>query len=120
MLAGYDVPRGTMLLVNVWAMHRDPSIWEDPEIFKPERFENGKETQKVLSFGIGRRACPGAGLSHRLVSLALGSLIQCFEWERIGEECVDNIEAPMMRPATPLVAMCKARPIVHETLNAFV
>ncbi|KAL1207164.1 Cytochrome P450 81D11 [Cardamine amara subsp. amara] len=120
MLAGYDMPRGSMLLVNVWAMHRDPSIWEDPEMFKPERFENGKETQKVMSFGIGRRACPGAGMSHRLVSLAIGSLVQGFEWERIGEEYVDNSEAHVMRPATPLVAMCKARPIVHEILNAFI
>lgn len=119
MVAGYDVPRGTVLLVNVWAMHRDPSIWENPEMFKPERFENEKEKQKVLSFGIGRRSCPGVGLTHRLVSLALGSMVQCFEWERIGEECIETREIPMMRPATPLLAMCKARPIVHNTVDAF-
>nr|QWK52412.1 cytochrome P450 81D7 [Isatis tinctoria]WIL00234.1 cytochrome p450 81d7 [Isatis tinctoria] len=119
MLAGYDVPRGTMLLVNVWAMHRDPSIWENPEMFKPERFENEKENRKVLSFGMGRRACPGVGLTHRLVTLALGSMVQCFEWERIGEEYIETKEAPMMRPVTPLLAMCKARPIVHKTVVAF-
>ncbi|CAA7032570.1 unnamed protein product [Microthlaspi erraticum] len=118
MLAGYDVPRGSMLLVNVWAMHRDPSVWENPETFEPERFENEKEKQKVLSFGIGRRSCPGVGLTHRLVSLALGSMVQCFEWERIGEECIETREIPMMRPATPLLAMCKARPIVHNILDA--
>ncbi|KAG7571862.1 Cytochrome P450 superfamily [Arabidopsis suecica] len=121
MLAGYDVPRGSMLLVNIWAMHRDPSIWEDPEMFKPERFENEKLNQKLLSFGIGRRACPGVGLAHRLLSLALGSMVQCFEWQRIGEEYVDTREElmAMMRPATPLLAMCKARPIVHKILDAF-
>ncbi|ESQ46248.1 hypothetical protein EUTSA_v10000576mg [Eutrema salsugineum] len=118
-LAGYDVLCGSMLLVNVWAMHRDPYIWEDPEMFKPERFENEKENQKVLSFGIGRRSCPGVGLTHRLVSLALGSMVQCFKWERIGEEYIDTREAPMMRPATPLQAMCKTRPIVHKILDAF-
>ncbi|XP_024014080.1 cytochrome P450 81D11 [Eutrema salsugineum] len=118
-LAGYDVPCRSMLLVNVWAMHRDPSLWEDPEMFKPERFENEKENQKVLSFGIGRRSCPGVGLTHRLVSLALGSMVQCFDWERIGEEYIDTREAPMMRPATPLQAMCKTRPIVHKILDAF-
>ncbi|EFH54930.1 CYP81D7 [Arabidopsis lyrata subsp. lyrata] len=118
MLAGYDVPRGSMLLVNIWAMHRDPSIWEDPEMFKPERFVNEKLNQKLLSFGIGRRACPGVGLAHRVVSLALGSMVQCFEWQRIGEEYVDSREEPMslMRTATPLLAMCKARPIVHNIL----
>ena len=120
-LAGYDVPRGSMLLVNVWSMHRDPSIWEAPEMFKPERFKNEKLNQKLLSFGFGRRACPGVGLAHRLMSLALGSMVQCFEWQRIGEEYVDTREEPMamMRPATPLLAMCKARPIVHKFLDAF-
>ncbi|XP_010429264.1 PREDICTED: cytochrome P450 81D11-like [Camelina sativa] len=121
MLAGYDVPRGSMLLVNIWAMHRDPSIWEDPEMFKPERFENEKQTQKLLSFGTGRRACPGVGLAHRVVSLALGSMVQCFEWQRIGEDYVDSREeesVALMRPATPLVAMCKASPIVHKILDA--
>jgi hypothetical protein len=55
------------------------------------------------------------------MSLALGSMVQCFEWQRIGEEYVDTREEPMamMRPATPLLAMCKARPIVHKFLDAF-
>ncbi|KAL1221556.1 Cytochrome P450 81D11 [Cardamine amara subsp. amara] len=119
MLAGYNVPRGSILLVNVWAMHRDPSMWEDPEMFKPERFENGRENQKLLSFGTGRRSCPGSSLSHRLVTLGLGSMVQCFEWERIGEEYIDTRETDLalLCPVTPLVAKCKARPIVHEILD---
>ncbi|KAG5381692.1 hypothetical protein IGI04_033162 [Brassica rapa subsp. trilocularis] len=83
MVAGYDVPRGAILLVNVWAIHRDPDMWEEPEKFKPERFEKEGEDKKLMSFGIGRRACPGSGLAQRLVTLALGSLVQCFEWERV-------------------------------------
>nr|QWK52211.1 cytochrome P450 81D24 [Isatis tinctoria] len=118
MVAGYDVPRGTMLLVNVWAMHRDPYIWDEPEIFKPERFERKGADQKLIPFGIGRRACPGSGLAQRLVNLALGSLVQCFEWGRVENENVDMKEGSMMHLATPMQAMCKARPIVQNILDA--
>nr|QWK52410.1 cytochrome P450 81D22-1 [Isatis tinctoria] len=116
-VGGYDFPRGTTLIANVWTIHRDPTIWEEPEKFKPERFEKKGEDQKLMPFGMGRRACPGSGLAQRVVSLALGSMIQCFEWERVGEEYVDISEATTMRPATPLLAMCRARPIVHKILN---
>lgn len=121
MVAGYDVPRGAILLVNVWAIHRDPDMWEEPEKFKPERFEKEGEDKKLMSFGIGRRACPGSGLAQRLVTLALGSLVQCFEWERVGEGYVDMKETEkgtIMRKATPLEAMCRTRPIVHKILDA--
>lgn len=92
-VGSYDVPRNTMLMVNAWAIHRDPKIWADPTSFKPERFENGPvDAHKLISFGLGRRACPGAGMAQRTLGLTLGSLIQCFEWKRIGEEKVDMTE----------------------------
>lgn len=121
MVAGYDVPRGTIILVNAWAIHRDPKLWEEPEKFKPERFEKEGEDKRLISFGIGRRSCPGSGLAQRLVTLALGSLVQCFEWERVGEKFVDMRESERgttMRKATSLQAMCKTRPIVHKVLDA--
>ncbi|XP_062102604.1 cytochrome P450 81Q32-like [Humulus lupulus] len=116
---GYDIPRDTMVLVNVWAIHRDPKQWDDPKSFKPERFESSDCNKHLMSFGLGRRACPGNGLAHRVVGLTLGSLIQCFEWERIGEEKVDMIEGKFttMPKAVPLEAMCKARPIMNSVIS---
>ncbi|XP_010548441.1 PREDICTED: cytochrome P450 81D11-like [Tarenaya hassleriana] len=118
-IAGYDMPRGTMLLVNMWAIHRDPRLWEDPARFKPERFKKEGEAEKLMPFGIGRRVCPGSGLAQRLVTLALGSLIQCFEWERIGEEPVDMAEGNgvAMPKLIPLHVLCKSRAIVRKLLQ---
>ncbi|XP_022725825.1 cytochrome P450 81D11-like [Durio zibethinus] len=119
-LGGYNVPRGAIVLVNAWAIHRDPKLWDDPTSFKPERFENGEKlgeySHKLMPFGLGRRACPGAGLAQRMVGLALGSLIQCFEWERIDGKEIDMTEGKgtTMPKVQPLVAMCKARPIVNN------
>ncbi|KAL3726102.1 hypothetical protein ACJRO7_031057 [Eucalyptus globulus] len=91
---GFSVPRGTILLVNACAIHRDPEQWSDPTSFKPERFESGdgRMNRLVIPFGLGRRACPAATLAHKFMGLALGSLIQCFEWKRIGEAEVDMVE----------------------------
>uniref|UniRef100_A0A6P3YSE0 cytochrome P450 81E8-like n=1 Tax=Ziziphus jujuba TaxID=326968 RepID=A0A6P3YSE0_ZIZJJ len=118
-VGGYDVPHDTIVLINAWAIHRDPEQWEDPESFKPERFEVGDhEDHKLLPFGIGRRACPGAGLAQRVMSLTLGSLIQCFEWKKVSEEEIDMSEGKgtTMPKAVPLEVMCKARPIMNHVL----
>ncbi|KAI3522233.1 hypothetical protein L1887_11717 [Cichorium endivia] len=120
-VGGYQIPRGTTLLVNQWAMHHDPDLWSDPESFKPERFEGLEGTKDGFSFmpfGSGRRSCPGEGLAMRVVGLTLGLLIQCFDWERIGEEMVDMSQGPglTMPKAHRLVAMCRPRPMTHNLI----
>ena len=118
-IVGYDVPHGTMLLVNAWAIHREPKIWDDATSFKTERFENGEgEAYKLIPFGIGRRTCPGAGLAQSTLSLTLGLLIQCFEWERVIKEEVDMTEGNRntMPKAVPFKAKCKAHLVIHKVL----
>ncbi|XP_048139188.1 isoflavone 3'-hydroxylase-like [Rhodamnia argentea] len=120
-VGGYDVPRGTTVLINAWAIHRDPEQWPDPMAFKPERFESGEGQMNglMLPFGMGRRACPGAPLAHKLLGLTLASLIQCFEWKRIGEEEVDMSEGEglTMPKEKPLEALCKAREMMIKVLS---
>ncbi|KAM7250634.1 hypothetical protein ACFE04_022517 [Oxalis oulophora] len=123
-VGGYDIPRDATLLINAWAIHRDPKYWDDATSFKPERFgpsqgEGEGDAYKLLPFGIGRRACPGIPLANRVVGLALGSLIQCFEWERVDDKKIDMAETGAglnLHKAEPLVAMCKARPILNNVL----
>ncbi len=83
---GLSVPKGARVLVNAWAIGRDPSIWENPNSFMPERFlgseiEVRDRTFQVIPFGGGRRICPGFPLAIRMVHLMLGSLIHSFDWK---------------------------------------
>ncbi|KAF7849469.1 hypothetical protein BT93_L0763 [Corymbia citriodora subsp. variegata] len=119
-IGGYNVPRHTTVLVNAWTIHRDPKLWDDPMSFRPERFENGEVgPYKLLPFGRGRRACPGVGLAHRVLSLALGSLVQCFEWKRVSQESVDMAEGrgATMPKVVPLEAICKPRTIMVKIID---
>ena len=87
---GYDVPRGTKVLVNAWEIARDPSYWESPEEFRPERFDEGPGGACVdfkgadfefIPFGAGRRMCAGAALGLANMEVALAALLYHFDWE---------------------------------------
>ncbi|XP_065009172.1 cytochrome P450 81Q32-like [Musa acuminata AAA Group] len=119
-VGGFHVPRGTILLVNAYAMHRDPKTWDEPARFMPERFEGGKGEGKWMApFGMGRRKCPGEGLAARMVGLVLGTLIQCFEWGRVGDNEVDMAEGSglSLPKAVALEATCHPRPSLAHLLS---
>ncbi|MBA0718358.1 hypothetical protein Goshw_030397 [Gossypium schwendimanii] len=87
---GYHIPKGATLLVNVWAISRDPNEWNNPLEFRPERFLPGGERPnadvrgndfEVIPFGAGRRICAGMSLGLRMVQLLTATLAHAFEWE---------------------------------------
>ncbi|KAK1285631.1 Costunolide synthase [Acorus calamus] len=83
---GYDVPKNTRVIVNAWAIGRDPGSWTDPEEFIPERFTDlnvdvGGTDFTVIPFGSGRRRCPGVHLGMVVVRLVTAQLVHCFDWE---------------------------------------
>ncbi|KAM0015472.1 putative ferruginol synthase [Helianthus debilis subsp. tardiflorus] len=111
-LGEYIVPKNTQILVNAWAMARDPKYWENPMTFKPERFlENELEYKgqhfEFIPFGSGRRMCPGIPLAQRVVSLMLATFVYHCDWNlphATEEMDMDDIYGLTLLRATPLVA----------------
>lgn len=114
-IGGYDVPKGSIVHVNVWAIARDPATWQEPLEFRPERFLEDDVDMKghdfrLLPFGAGRRICPGAQLAINLVTSMLGHLLHHFTWAPpagVRPEELDMAENPGMVTymKTPLQAV---------------
>ncbi|KAH6815804.1 hypothetical protein C2S53_005644 [Perilla frutescens var. hirtella] len=82
---GYDVAAGTRVLINAWAIGRDPSMWENPEEFHPERFlETSIDFRglhfELIPFGAGRRGFPGITFATSVFELALSKLVHNFDF----------------------------------------
>ncbi|KAL5551803.1 hypothetical protein UlMin_001979 [Ulmus minor] len=81
----YTIPKDTEVMVNFWAIGRDPKYWEDPLVFKPERFLNSSlnfrgNDFEYFPFGSGRRMCHGMPMAVKHVPLIIASLIHSFDW----------------------------------------
>ena len=99
-LNGYDIAAGTMVIINAWAIGRDPATWNKPEQFEPERFLNSSIDFKghdfqLIPFGAGRRGCPGIAFAMATNEFVLANLLRMFDWklpEGTTEENLDMSE----------------------------
>ncbi|GLT81795.1 hypothetical protein SLE2022_002280 [Rubroshorea leprosula] len=85
-VSGYIIDSKTRIQVNVWAIGRDPNVWENPQEFYPERFLDSPidfkgQNYEFLPFGSGRRICPGVHKAVAIVELTLANLLYCFDWK---------------------------------------
>jgi cytochrome P450 len=82
---GYDIPQKTRVFLNIWAIQRDPTLWERPEEFLPERFKDttvdfNRQEFEFIPFGGGRRRCPGLTFGVASVEYVTANILYWFDW----------------------------------------
>ncbi|XP_010651674.1 flavonoid 3',5'-hydroxylase 2-like [Vitis vinifera] len=123
---GYYIPENTRLSVNIWAIGRDPNVWESPEEFRPERFLSGRNEKidprgndfELIPFGAGRRICAGTRMGIVLVEYILGTLVHSFDWKMPDgvEINMDEAFGLALQKAVSLSAMVTPR--LHQSAYA--
>ncbi|XP_059657203.1 cytochrome P450 736A117-like [Cornus florida] len=99
---GYDIAAGTQAFINNWAIARDPTLWENPDEFEPERFFKTSinfygHDFELLPFGSGRRSCPGILFATTVNELGLASVVYRYDFTLPGGirgEDIDMSEVP--------------------------
>ncbi|XP_012853164.1 PREDICTED: cytochrome P450 71A8-like, partial [Erythranthe guttata] len=110
---GYDISAGTMVIVNGWAIGRDPASWNEPEKFDPDRFLDSRVDYQgldfeLIPFGAGRRGCPGISYAIVTDEFLLANLVREFDWKLPDDvEDLDMGELPglAIHRAVPLLAL---------------
>lgn len=115
-IGGYDIPAKTKVFANIWAIQRDLKVWERPEEFIPERFEDSPIDYKgqdfeFIPFGGGRRGCPGMTFGVASVENVVANLLCWFDWKLKGEDMdMTEINALTASKKIPL----RLEPILHS------
>ncbi|CAN7097637.1 unnamed protein product [Brassica rapa subsp. narinosa] len=116
----FYIPQNTTMIINSYAVMRDPDSWEEPDEFQPERFmvspSKGKEEMReqlalnYIPFGSGRRGCPGTNLGYIFIGVAVGTMVQCFDWSVNGNKVnMEETGDMTLRMAHPLKCTLVAR-----------
>ncbi len=80
---GYHLPARSLVSVPIYAIHRHPEIWDDPDSFRPERFLSRSDSElrySFLPFGLGPRICVGKRFSLQEMAIVISMLFQEFSW----------------------------------------
>ncbi|KAF8625112.1 hypothetical protein AX15_005542 [Amanita polypyramis BW_CC] len=96
---GYRLPKGAIIVANVWAMLRNEEVYPDPFSFKPDRFlKDGRINDAIpdltnVAFGFGRRICPAQHMAFSATWIAVASLIAAFDTTKAVDRNGNIIEA---------------------------
>ncbi len=110
---GYAIPKGAFLCINIYAVHRDPALWNRPDSFDPERFDVSESSWprgQYIPFGGGPRLCIGDQFGLMNAQLTLAMFLQRFSPRPVaGKEFRASGLGGSLQPATDVMMYCTAR-----------
>jgi cytochrome P450 len=105
-LCGQAVPKGAMIIVAPWVLHRHQGLWERPERFEPERFSAvrsvGRNRYGYIPFGGGPRVCIGMAMALMEATIILASMAQRFRLELAPGSRIELAPRITLRPKEPI------------------
>ncbi|XP_028983832.1 steroid 21-hydroxylase [Betta splendens] len=109
-IAGYFIPKNTVIIPNLYGAHHDPAVWADPYSFRPERFleGGGGSTRGLIPFGGGARLCLGESVAKMELFLFTGYLLKDFQFVPPGSEA----SLPDLRGVASVVLKVKSYTVV--------
>ncbi|KAL3490239.1 cytochrome P450 [Aspergillus germanicus] len=116
---GYRIPKGSLIMANIWTFTHDAETYKDPETFNPSRFLslNPEVDPHTLSFGFGRRICPGRILADSTVFLTIAKSLAVFDIRPDGENNVRKEFLPgVISHPVPFKLRITPRSMVAEEL----
>lgn len=107
-----ELPRGRVVAVSVWGIHRNPALWPEPDRFDPGRFDPDSVADRDrfahLPFGAGPRSCIGNHLALVELVVAVAMVVRAFHLESV--DVAPDLDAGItLRPVAPLGCRLTAR-----------
>jgi cytochrome P450 len=100
-LAGKFLPSGTIVTLQMYAVHTDPNLWEEPDKFKPERWLKENPTDalnEIIPFSRGVRVCLGRNLAEAELRMMLSMMVYYFKFQRVGNDDMTPIALATSKP----------------------
>jgi cytochrome P450 len=112
-LGGFRVPRKTTLMMPQWVVHRDPRWWDEPEVFRPERWSTPRVKEMphfaYFPFGGGPRLCVGNNFALMEATLVLATIAQRFRFNVVPGHPVEPLATFTLRPKHGLPSIVAPR-----------
>ncbi|CAE6394570.1 unnamed protein product [Rhizoctonia solani] len=118
---GYSIPKGAVVIGNTWAISRDETLYDQPEVFNPDRF-NDPSVPRAPEFGWGRRKCPGAHYAESLLAISIASILAAYDITSAKDEDGSDIVASAADTAgfeyrpLPFSCVISSRPTYRQLL----